>query len=331
MKKLGNSEIIVQGVVLGAWAMGGWYWGGTDDNAAISSIHASLDEGISGIDTAPIYGCGHSETVVGRAIQDRREKVVLMTKVGLRWDCEEGAFFFGMSEDEGGHQVYRNLRSNSIRKEVEDSLKRLQTDYIDVLQCHWPDPSTPVEETMHCLATLVQEGKARSVGVSNFDVELLERSKKTLLEYGIPLVSHQPRYSLLQRSIEREELPWTIKENVGNIVYSPIGQGLLTGKVSLDRVFPSDDGRSMDPDFSQENRKKILDALEEIRDLCEIYNCSFAQLAIGWCIHQSGITSAIVGARTPEQAIENARAAQLKIHPDDVERITKTFTPLAHV
>ena len=331
MKQLGNSEIIVQGVVLGAWAMGGWYWGGTDDNAAISSIHASLDEGICGIDTAPIYGCGHSEDVVGRAIQDRRERVVLMTKVGLRWDCEDGVFFFGMSEEEGGHQVYRNLRPNSIRQEVEDSLKRLQTDYIDVLQCHWPDPSIPVEDTMHCLATLVKEGKIRSIGVSNYDVELLKRSKKTLSEYGIPLVSHQPRYSLLQRSIEMEELPWTIKENVGNIVYSPIGQGLLTGKVSLDRVFPADDGRSTDPAFSQENRQKILDALEEIRDLCETYNCSFAQLAIGWCIHQSGITSAIVGARTPEQAIENARAAQLKIHPNDIDRITKTFTPLAQI
>ena len=160
---------------------------------------------------------------------------------------------------------------------------------------------------------------------------MLERSKKTLAEYNIPLTSHQPRYSLLQRSIEQEELPWTINENVANIVYSPIGQGLLTGKVSLERIFPTDDGRSRDPAFSQENRKKVLDALEEIQDLCETYKCTFVQLSIAWCIHQRGVTSAIVGARTPEQAIENARASQLNLRQMDIERITKTFTPLANL
>ena len=205
-----------------------------------------------------------------------------MTKVGLRWDCEEGAFFFGMSEEEGGHQVHRNLRSNSIRKEVEDSLKRLQTDYIDVLQCHWPDPSTPVEETMHCLATLVQEGKARSVGVLTLMSNCWKEVKKHYWNMEF-LASHQPRYSLLQRSIEREELPWTIKENVGNIVYSPIGQGLLTGKV-LDRVFPSMMVALWIP-ISLKKIGKILDALEEIQDLCEIYKqfCSTCY----WLVYSS--------------------------------------------
>lgn len=331
MKKLGNSEITVQGVVLGAWAMGGWYWGGTDDSLAIRSIHASIDAGISGIDTAPIYGCGHSEEVVGRAIFDRRDQVVLMTKVGLRWDCEEGAFFFAMSPEEGGHQVFRNLRTDSIRQEVENSLRRLQTDYIDVLQCHWPDPSTPIEDTMHSLATLYQEGKIRAVGVSNFNVDLLTRSQGVLAEHGIPLASHQPRYSLLHREIEKEELPWTIKNHVGNIVYSPIGQGLLTGKVSVERKFPDDDGRCHDPAFSENNRKLVLQSLEKIRDLCQIYHCTFAQLAIAWCLHQKGITSAIVGARTPEQAIENAKSVQLDIKKEDVDRITQTFHALAQL
>ena len=263
---------------------------------------------------------------MGKALKNRRDQAQILTKVGLRWDNEEGAHFFDVDPEEGGQKIFRNLRPKSIRAEVEASLKRLNTDYIDLLQCHWPDPSFPVEESMEELATLRKEGKIREIGVSNFDTDLLQRSQETL--HPIPLASTQPRYSLLDRKIEKDIFPWLEKNNVGCIVYSPIEQGLLAGAVPAERSFPDNDGRSYHPMFSKENRIIILDALKGIDDICLRHNCTYAQLSIAWCIHRSAVTAAIVGARNPKQAIENAEAMKISLSADEVNRLTKHFQSL---
>jgi methylglyoxal reductase len=324
--KLGDSSIETTPIIFGAWAIGGWYWGGTDDGVAVSAIRASMDEGVCAFDTAPVYGLGHSETILGKAIAGRREEVLVMTKLGLRWDCTEGSHFFDIPQEEGGGRIFRNLRPASIRHEVEQSLRRLGIDTIDLLQCHWPDPTTPVEESMQELAKMVGEGKARAIGVSNFGPELLGRAKEAL--GSVPLASTQPRYSLLNRRIERDVLPWVRENGTGCIVYSPIERGLLSGTVDPGREFPDSDGRSYDPMFSQANRIAVLGALEGIRDLAEMKRCSFAQLCAAWCFHQPGVTAAIVGARTPAQARENAAAGRISLTQEECGFLGTHFSSL---
>ena len=323
LRSLGKSEIQTPPIIFGAWAIGGWYWGGANDQQAINAINASIDSGVNAFDTAPVYGFGHSETVLGKALKNKRQKALIFTKVGLRWDSEIGDHFFDVSPEEGGKRIFRNLRKESIQLEVENSLQRLQTDYIDVLQCHWPDPSTEVEETMEALASLVKQGKVRAIGVSNFDIPLLERSIKTL--GNIPLASNQPRYSLINRRIERNVLPWCHQQNIGTIVYSPIERGLLAGTVGPDREFSSTDGRSYDPMFKKENRVAILQALEETKEICDHHHCTFAQMAAAWCFHQPGVTAALVGARNPKQAAENAKAAQIHFSEEELTFLSNHF------
>ena len=326
MPKLGKTQIETPSVIMGAWALGGWYWGGTDDSVGIQTIHASLDAQINAFDTAPVYGCGHSEKVLGQALKGRRDKALIFTKVGLRWDSDEGAFFFSVSEADGGHSIYRNLRPKSIITEVENSLIRLQTDYIDLLQCHWPDPSFPISDTMSAFVQLHDAGKIRAVGVSNFDPHQLQEAQDALGD--IPLASTQPRYSLMNRLIEADIVPWLQANSVGAIVYSPIERGLLSGKVTPDRIFPDSDGRSSDPLFSPQNRMAVLDALDDISDIADAHQCTFAQLAAAWCIHQPGITAAIVGARTPQQAIENAHTTQIQLSLETQNRLRDRFALL---
>lgn len=325
-RRLGTSPLHVQPVVLGAWAIGGWYWGGTDDARAVRAIQASIDAGIGGIDTAPMYGCGHSETVVGRALVGRRDRVTLMTKVGLRWDDPGGAHFFDDWDDDARPlPIHRNLSAASVRLEVERSLTRLGVDCIDLIQCHWPDPTTEIEETMDALAGIVRAGRARAVGVSNFKPDLLARAQAELERHGLPLASTQPRYSLLRREIEADVLPWCQRRGVGAIVYSPMEQGLLTGRVGPDRVFADDDGRSLDPAFAMDNRVRVGAAIAATADLCDAHRCTPAQLALAWCHHQPGVTAAIAGARTPEQATENASAARIVLTAADQERLREAF------
>ena len=327
MTSLGQTDLEIDPIIFGAWAIGGWHWGGCDDDVSIRAIHASIDAGIRCFDTAPIYGLGHSETVLGKAIKGKRHQVKIFGKVGLRWNKREGAHYFDTEINGQETSIWRNLRPDSIRYEVESSLQRLQCDYIDLIQCHKPDPSFPVEETMCALKQLRQEGKVLEIGVSSFDVELLQRSKDVLGD--VPLASMQPRYSLLNRLIEKDILPWTIANQVGNIVYSPLERGLLTGKVTLDRVFPDSDGRSKDPMFSQSNRNEINRALKSIASLCAEHRCSYAQLAAAWCFHQDGVQAAIVGARSPQQAIENAGAAQISLSTEESTLLHNTFAQLA--
>lgn len=327
--ELGASGIRVPRVVFGAWAIGGWNWGGTDDAGAIRAIQASIDAGANAFDTAPVYGFGHSEEVLGRAIRARRAEVLICTKVGLRWDADHGEVAFKSTEPGGVQRVVRrDARPESVRLEVERSLARLGTDVIDLIQVHWPDVHTPVEDTMAALAALRDEGKVRAIGVSNFDVPLIERAQRALAP--VPLASTQPKYSLVARDVEKAILPHCAREHVGVIVYSPLEQGLLTGRVPADRAFPEGDGRSRRPTFRASNRALVNAALAEVAaPIARSHGCTLGQVAIAWTLAQRGVTSAIVGARTVEQARENAAAADVVLSVEEERALRVAFESLA--
>ena len=318
-RPLGETDLKVQPVMFGAWAIGGWFWGETDDDKAVQALHASVDAGIQWVDTAPIYGFGHSERVIGTALKGRDVRIA--TKCGLRWDDDKGEHFFRTKAARlGPVNVQRNLRPESVRLECERSLSRLGVEVIDLYQCHWPDSTTPIAETMGELLRLRDEGKIRAIGVSNFDVQQLEEARRAL--GSVPLASDQPRYNALDRAIEADVLPWCHERGVSTLVYSPLEQGLLTGKVSLDRVFPEGDRRGELPAFRRDNRARVLTALAALEDIRASKSCTFAQLAIAWTVAQPGVTAAIVGARDGRQAAENARGAELRLKPDELARMS---------
>ncbi|MFW6163527.1 MAG: aldo/keto reductase [Planctomycetota bacterium] len=324
-RKLGTSDLEVPTIIFGAWAIGGWYWGPQNDADSIRTIHAALDAGITCIDTAPMYGMGHSEEVVGRAIADRRDQVLLATKCGLRWDTpDEGVEYFTCRMPDGSeHPVRRNLCKRAILEEVEQNLSRLNTDYIDLYQCHWPDKSAPIAETMDALITLKDQGKIRAIGVSNFTVPMLEEC----IQHA-PLASDQPPYSLLRRDIEDDVLPFCREHDIGVIVYSPLQQGLLTGKMTPNRELHDDDYRKRQKWFTTTNRQRVLDALDQIRPIAEAHDATFAQTTLAWTIAQPGVTAAIVGARTVQQAAENAKAGDITLSDDELARIRAVFDDL---
>ena len=324
-RQLGTSDLEVSTIIFGAWAIGGWYWGPQEDAESIRTIHAAIDAGITCIDTAPMYGMGHSEEVVGKAIKGRRDQVVLATKCGLRWDTpDEGDEYFTCRMPDGSeHPVRRNLHKRAILEEVEINLRRLDTDTIDLYQCHWSCKSAPIEETMDALVTLKDQGKIRAIGVSNFTPEMLAECLAT----G-PLASDQPPYSLLRRNVEDGVLPFCREHGIGVIVYSPLQQGLLTGKMTPDRELHDDDYRKRQKWFTVENRQRVLDALERIRPIADAHGATFAQTTLAWTVAQPGVTSAIVGARTPEQAVENAKAGDIQLTPGELATIRAVFEEL---
>ena len=323
-RRLGTSDINVPVVSFGAWAIGGWLWGGTDDEAAIRALHAAMDQGISLIDTAPVYGMGHSEVVVGKAIRDRRNQVLIATKCGLRWDCGDGELCLSTLDNHGAPKdIYKNLRPASVRHECEQSLRRLGVEHIDLYQCHWPDVTTPVQDTMAELLQLQREGKIRAIGVSNFSVEQMT----AFLECG-RIESDQPRYSALDRKIEADILPFCRKNALSVLAYCPLEQGLLTGAVSPDREFAETDQRRHKILFSKENRVKILDLLNRLRPMADACNASFSQLFLAWLIAQEGVTTALAGARTEAQVHENAGAGDLVLSTSDCQTIRDLVTAL---
>ncbi len=323
-KQLGTSDLMLPVVSFGAWAIGGWMWGGSDDEVAIRAIQTAIDVGITCIDTAPIYGMGHSESVVGKAIAGHRDDVILATKCGLRWDLEEGEFFLETQDNMGiQRKVYRNLHPESIRYECEQSLRRMKVDEIDLYQCHWPDATADLDDTMDILLTLQKEGKIRAIGVSNFTIEMIQQC----LQRG-SIASLQPKYNALERGVESELLPFCKANHIGVLAYSPIAQGLLTGAVTLDREFPEGDLRGTKPLFSHENRVKILAMLDKVRPIANGYHASLGQLFIAWLNQQPGMTSCLVGARNAEQVVENARAGNLQLSPAEITRIREAVEAL---
>jgi len=311
MRKLGNSDLHITRVGYGAWAIGGsgWQfaWGSQDDNESIAAIHRALELGVSWIDTAAVYGLGHSEEVVGRALKEwRGSRPYVSTKCGLRGDAKG--------------EVQKVLSADSIRGEVEDSLRRLSVDAIDLYQIHWPpDPdSAALEEGWSTLADLKREGKVRWIGVSNFNVRQLRRAQAIA-----PVTSLQPRYSLVHREIEDEILPYCLSEGIGVIVYSPMASGLLTGAMTRERAarLPKDDWRRGHPDFTEPNLSHNLALVERMREIANRRNRSVGEVAIAWTLHHPAVTGAIVGARNARQAEEVMRAGELHLTEDEVDEI----------
>lgn len=323
-RQLGDSDLKVSTIIFGAWAIGGWMWGGAEEKDAIAAIHASIAGGATSIDTAAVYGYGRSEEIVAKAIKGQRDKVQILTKFGLRWDSTEGEHFFDWSDEESGDKrIYRNARKNSIIHECEESLKRLRTDYIDLYQCHWRDPSTPVEETMEALNQLLKEGKIRAAGVSNFSAGDMEKARKIC-----PIASDQPPYSMVLRDIEKDVLPFCRENNIGVIVYSPLQRGLLTGKFSPDVKFKDGDHRAHQAHFQPENIKRTNAFLAKIKPIADAHNVTLGQLVIAWTIAQPGVTAAIVGARDAAQCNENLKAADLKLSAGELAEIGRHLESL---
>ena len=319
-QKLGASDVSVSRITFGSWAAGGWMWGGTEQNDAVGAIHASYELGVTSIDTAPIYGQGLSEQIVGEAIKSLpRDKVQVLTKFGMRWDDNKGEFGF-KTKDNDGHDldVYKYAGRDSIIKECENSLRRLGTDYIDLYQQHWPDTTTPIAETMEAVQRLIEQGKVRAAAVSNYSVAQMEEAAKT-----IQLASNQVPYSMLKRDIEQDVVPYCQQHNLGILVYSPLQLGLLTGKMKPGQHFDASDLRSSNKLFKPENVQQVNDFLNKLRPMAETKNATLGQLVLRWTLAQPGITVALVGARNPEQATQNAKAIEVQLSFEEVDFINK--------
>jgi aryl-alcohol dehydrogenase-like predicted oxidoreductase len=320
-RTLGNSDLNITRVGYGAWAVGGsgWQfgWGSQNDNDSIAAIHRSLELGVNWIDTAAVYGLGHSEEVVARALKSwSGHRPYIFSKCGLRWD------------DKGKGDVQKVLSRDSIRREIEDSLRRLSVDVIDLYQIHWPpDPDSPaLEEGWSTMADLKREGKVRWIGVSNFNVAQLKRAQAIA-----PVTSLQPPYSLVHREVEDGILPYCLREEIGVIVYSPMASGLLTGAMTRDRAakLPKDDWRSGNPDFTEPNLSRNLALVDLLSEIAKRHNRSVGEVAIAWTLRHPAVTGAIVGARNAKQAEGVMRAGDLRLNDKEVNEIEEFFAETA--
>jgi aryl-alcohol dehydrogenase-like predicted oxidoreductase len=310
-RKLGNSDLNITRVGFGAWALGGggweFAWGAQNDADSIAAIHRSLELGVNWIDTAAVYGLGHSEEVVARAVKEwRGPRPYIFTKCALRWD------------DQG--RVMKVLKADSIRQECEASLRRLQVDTIDLYQIHWPpDDSGPdLEEAWRTLAELQKAGKVRWIGVSNFNPGQVKRAEQIA-----PVTSLQPPYSLIRREIERETLPYCEQRGIGVIVYSPMASGLLTGAMTRERIanLPADDWRTQSAELREPNLSRNLQLVERLKKVAARYGRTPGEVAIAWTLRLPAVTGAIVGARNAKQAEQVMRAGDFQLNPRDIAEI----------
>lgn len=324
-RKLGITDLNVSVVTFGAWAAGGMMWGGTNHKASVDAMRASYDLGVTTFDTAPVYGMGYSEQLVGEAIRDiPRDKVQILTKFGLSWDSNLGEYYFDTVSNEGKPvRIFRNARKEAIIKECEASLKNLGTDYIDLYQIHWSDPTTPVSESMEAVAKLIEQGKVRYAGVCNYSLELMKEASAY-----VPIVSEQVPYSMVKRGIETEIVPYCLENGLSILAYSPLQRGLLTGKMHPGHTFEPNDSRIGQVWYKSENLKLINAFLKKMEPLAKEKNASIGQLVIRWTLEQPGITVALVGARNVEQAVQNAGAAQIQLNSDELASISSELQKL---
>jgi aryl-alcohol dehydrogenase-like predicted oxidoreductase len=305
---LGNSDLFITPIGFGAWAIGGggweFAWGAQDDSDSIAAIHEALDAGINWIDTAAVYGLGHSEEVVARALQGVTHGPYLFTKCSMVWN----------EHREIGH----SLKADSVRRECEASLRRLRVEAIDLYQVHWPDPDADIEEGWATLAALKREGKVRHIGVSNFNVAQMRRAQAIA-----PITSLQPRYSLLHREVEAEVLPFAARENIGVIAYSPMASGLLTGAMTRERIagLPADDWRKRHPDFQEPGLFRNLRLVSLLRTIGKRRGHTPAEVAVAWVLDSPAVSGAIVGARRPGQVRGVAGAGEFRLSPREVAEI----------
>ncbi len=324
-RKIGSSNLELSAIVFGAWAAGGWMWGGTDRREAVKAMEASYDLGVTSIDTAPVYGQGLSEEIVGEVIGNiPRDKVQILTKFGLRWDVAKGTFHFKSKDNEGRDMyLYKYSGKASVIRECEESLRRLGTDYIDLYQIHWPDNTTPIDESMEAVEELIKSGKVRYAGVCNYSAAQMEEAEET-----VPIISNQVPYSMVRRGIEDEVVPYCLKNSKGILAYSPLERGLLTGKMKPGQSFGEGDHRSGVHYFTDENITRTNEFLRKITPLAEQKNCTLAQLVIRWTLAQPGISVALVGARNARQATENARAAEVELTAQENDFVTSQLERL---
>lgn len=308
LRRLGDSDLQITPVGVGAWAMGGggWQftWGPQDDNDSIAAIHTALDAGVNWIDTAPVYGLGHAEEVVGRAIRGRSPRPYIFTKCARCWD-ENG-------------KIVKRLKRDSVRRECEDSLRRLQVDVIDLYQIHWPEPEEDIEEGWATLAELKREGKVRWIGVSNFTVEQMERIRKIA-----PITSLQPPYSLISRKAEETVLPYALRNGIGVIVYSPMQNGLLSGGMTRERIaqFAPDDFRRRSPHFQEPNLTRNLALAEKLKEVGARHGRTAGEVAIAWTLRNPAVTGAIVGMRNAAQAAAILGALEFRLSDAEAAEI----------
>jgi aryl-alcohol dehydrogenase-like predicted oxidoreductase len=313
LRTLGNSDLHLTPIGFGAWAIGGgnweFAWGPQDDNQSVAAIHRALDLGINWIDTAAIYGLGYSEEIVARALKSTSHRPLVFTKCSMRWHADRS--------------IYRSLKAESLAEELENSLCRLGVETIDLYQIHWPDPVGEIEEGWEALARFKEQGKIRHIGVSNFNVEQIERARKIS-----PITSLQPPYSMLRRAIEAEILPYVQAHNIGVINYSPMVSGLLTGKMTAERVaaFPADDWRRRAVEFKEPRLSRNLKLVELLREIGGGHRVSPGVVAVAWTLHHPGITAAIVGGRSPEQVEGLAPALEFRLTEGEYDRINDFLT-----
>jgi len=324
-RKLGNSDLELSAITYGAFAIGGNMWGGNEKKDSIEAVRASIDHGVTSHDTAPFYGFGLSEAMIGEAIKGYdRAKLQLLTKFGLVWDGSnqgKGDFFFDADDNGTKKPVFKYASKANIIKEVEESLTRLQTDYIDLLQIHWPDSTTPIAETMEALELLIQQGKIRAAGLSNYSVAQVEEARRTL-----SVASNQVGYSMLNRGIENELVPYAQEHNLGIIAYSPMERGLLTGKYFSDGKLKDQDHRN--GYFQQFDLAKVKAFLDALSPVAAEKKVSLSQLVLRWTTLQPAISVVLAGARNAAQAIENAKAMEVTITGEEMKWI---YTELSKI
>lgn len=307
-RQLGNSDMQITTIGFGAWAIGGgnweFAWGAQDDAESITAIQHALDVGMNWIDTAAVYGLGHSEEVVAKALKGRANKPYVFTKCSLVWGADR--------------KVGHSLKAASLRREVEDSLRRLQVDVIDLYQVHWPDPDPDIEEGWRTLADLKAEGKVRWIGVSNFSVKQMQRAMTIA-----PITSQQPPYSLVAPHVGKEILPFCLQHNIGVIVYSPMASGLLSGAMTRERIanMPDDDWRKRDEEFNEPRLSRNLKLQDLLSDIGKAHGHSAAVVAIAWTLQNPAVTAAIVGARRPSQIDGFIAAADFRLNNEENARI----------
>jgi aryl-alcohol dehydrogenase-like predicted oxidoreductase len=324
-RQIGESGVKASAITFGAWAIGGWMWGGADRKEALEAILASYELGVTSIDTAPAYGQGLSEEIVGDALKQLpRNKVQILTKYGLRWDTNKGEFFFNSTDNNGQPLAYyKYAGKESVIEECHNCLRRLGTDYIDLFQIHWADGTTPIEETMEAIALLQEQGKIRAGGVCNYTVDQMRTAEKV-----VSLASNQVPYSMVFRDIEKDVVPYCIENKKSVIAYSPLQRGLLTGKIKPGHVFNEGDTREGNRFYSDENIRRINLFLDSLQPLAAGKNASVAQLVIAWTLVQPGITIALVGARNAQQATQNAKAADIILTGEELAFMNQALSRL---
>lgn len=321
---LGNSDIRISKLTFGAWAIGGWMWGGADEKDALQAIETSIDLGMTTIDTAPVYGFGKSESLVGKAIKSKRDQVQILTKYGLSWSSKNGKYYFSTTDDNGKKiDIHKYAAPDSVITECEESLKRLNTDYVDLYQIHWPDYTTPIESTMEAVLKLREQGKIRAAGVCNYSADQMKIAEKV-----IEIETNQVPYSMVLRNIEKDVMPYCLETGKGVLAYSPLQRGILTGKITSKYKFNEGDHRPSTLFYKEPNLSRINQFLNEIKLLADEIDLSLTQLVLSWTIQQKAINAVLVGARNPVQVKENVKASEVTLDINVIQEINRKLDNL---